>query len=74
MLREKYLHVSKGGDTMRIRLYHAKILTMQPNTDWFEGEVWIHDNRIEKVIQYNTENYIGNLTIDGKILKTDESC
>lgn len=57
---------------MRIRLYHAKILTMQPNTDWFEGEVWIHDNRIEKVIQYNTENYIGNLTVDGQILKTDE--
>lgn len=36
---------------MRIRLYHARILTMQEHQDIFEGEVWIHGNRIEKVIK-----------------------
>lgn len=36
---------------MRIRLYHARILTMEANQDIFEGEVWICDNRIEKLIK-----------------------
>lgn len=36
---------------MRIRLYHAKIMTMEHNTDWFDGEVWIQDDKIEKVIK-----------------------
>ncbi len=35
---------------MRIRLYHAKVLTMEQDTAWFDGEVWIQDNFIEKVI------------------------
>lgn len=34
---------------MRIRLYHSKILTMKSNEEWFEGEVWIQDEQIEKV-------------------------
>lgn len=37
---------------MRIRLHHAKILTMDKNCDWFDGEVWILDDKIEKVISY----------------------
>mgnify|MGYP000266044659 FL=1 len=36
---------------MRIRLYHARILTMEANQDIFEGEVWICDNRIEKLVK-----------------------
>lgn len=36
---------------MRIRLYHARILTMDANQDIFEGEVWICDNRIEKLVK-----------------------
>lgn len=35
---------------MRIRLYHARILTMVDNQDIFEGEVWIKDHQIERVI------------------------
>ena len=35
---------------MRIRLYDAKVLTMEQNTDWFEGEVWILNDKIEKVL------------------------
>lgn len=31
---------------MRLRLYHAKILTMEENREIFEGEVWIEDSRI----------------------------
>lgn len=60
---------------MRIRLYHARILTMQKNQDIFEGEVWIKDHQIEKVI-YTTadpfeENFdeqidcMGNLLMPG---------
>ena len=36
---------------MRIRLYHAKILAMENGFDWFEGEVWILNDRIEQVIK-----------------------
>lgn len=35
---------------MRIRLYHARILTMQQEEEPFLGEVWVKDDRIEKVI------------------------
>lgn len=35
---------------MRIRLYHARILTMQKD-EMFTGEVWIKDDKIEKVIK-----------------------
>lgn len=31
---------------MNIRLYNAKILTMEDNRDIFDGELWIHDDRI----------------------------
>lgn len=36
---------------MRIRLYHARILTMQEKQDVFEGEVWINDQIIERMIE-----------------------
>lgn len=36
---------------MRIRLYHARILTMQEGEDIFSGEVWIKNDRIEKVVK-----------------------
>lgn len=35
---------------MRTRLYHAKVLTMEPDSEWFEGEVWVLNDVIEKVI------------------------
>ncbi len=35
---------------MRIRLYHAKILSMEKGFDWFEGEVWILNDQIERVL------------------------
>lgn len=35
---------------MRTRLYHARILTMQEQQDIFEGEVWIQNQQIERVI------------------------
>ncbi len=36
---------------MRIRLYNARILTLQQNDEWFYGEVWILEDKIEKVIR-----------------------
>lgn len=36
---------------MRIRLYDARILSMCPNEDIFKGEVWICDDKIEKIVQ-----------------------
>ena len=35
---------------MRTRLYHARVLTMESDREWFEGEVWITDDTIEKVV------------------------
>ena len=35
---------------MRTRLYHAKIMSMESGTDWFVGEVWIKDDKIEKIL------------------------
>lgn len=35
---------------MRTRLYHAKVLTMEVDREWFEGEVWVSNDVIEKVI------------------------
>lgn len=54
---------------MRIRLYHAKILTMKQDVDWFEGEVWVCDNQIEKVIRYTDENIIQD---DNSNIRDDE--
>lgn len=31
---------------MRIRFFNARVLTMEPGRDIFEGEVWINDDRI----------------------------
>ncbi|MDE6184740.1 MAG: amidohydrolase, partial [Lachnospiraceae bacterium] len=31
---------------MNIRLYNARILTMEEGQDLFEGEIWIQDDRI----------------------------
>lgn len=39
---------------MKIRLYDARILTMNPDEDIFKGEVWVCDGKIEKIIR--TEN------------------
>lgn len=36
---------------MRIRLYNARILTMYQKDEWFEGEVWVRENKIEKVLK-----------------------
>ena len=37
-------------NSMNIRLYNAKILTMEPDRPIFEGEIWIRDERIVAVI------------------------
>ncbi len=37
---------------MRIRLYHARILTMEENCPIFRGEVWIQDDHILRVCRY----------------------
>lgn len=60
---------------MRIRLYHAKILAMENGFDWFEGEIWILNDRIEQVIKGTltdvTESFdqqidcMGNLLMPG---------
>ncbi len=60
---------------MRIRLYHAKIVTMEQNAQWFDGEVWIKDNFIEKVIKGKCDDFeeefdqqidcMGNLLMPG---------
>ena len=31
---------------MNIRLYNAKILTMEEGRELFEGEIWIRDDKI----------------------------
>ena len=35
---------------MKIRLYNARILTMEENKDIFRGEIWIEDNRIVRIL------------------------
>lgn len=60
---------------MRIRLHDAKILSMEPNREWFYGEVWVKDDKIEKVFegdyQQGDERFdqqidcMGNLLIPG---------
>lgn len=37
-------------NSLNIRLYNAKILTMEPDRPIFEGEIWIRDERIVAVI------------------------
>jgi len=51
---------------MRIRLYRAKILTMEHNAQWFDGEVWILNDQIEKVIkgEYSITDEIFDQQID----------
>ncbi len=49
---------------MNIRLYNARILTMEQDKDVFYGEIWVENNRISKVIGYeqsagNGEGYTG---------------
>lgn len=41
---------------MLTRLYNCKILTMNDNEKIFDGEIWIKDDLISNVIQYNDEN------------------
>lgn len=36
---------------MRIRFYNARVLTMRKNEEWFQGEVWVLEHAIEKVIR-----------------------
>ena len=43
---------------MRIRIYNARILSMNNNTDIFEGELWIKDDKIEYVGDSVSENEI----------------
>lgn len=37
---------------MNIRLYNARILTMEQDRDVFYGEIWVENSRINKVIEY----------------------
>lgn len=40
---------------MRIRLYHARILTMQKEEAPFMGEVWIREDKIERIFREDGE-------------------
>ncbi|MCR5702899.1 MAG: amidohydrolase [Lachnospiraceae bacterium] len=42
---------------MRIRLYHARLLTMDKGESVTFGEVWVKDSTIEKVITYDTDSF-----------------
>ena len=52
---------------MRIRLYHARILTMQAAQECFSGEVWIQDDKIEKVIREQESQDVSNEQFDQQI-------
>ena len=58
---------------MRVRFYNAKILTMEPNTDIFNGELWTSDDRIiycdkvDSVKRYYKENPGAKLVFDREI-------
>lgn len=41
---------------MKIRLFNARILTMEEKRDIFLGEVWIQEDRITDIISYEQEN------------------
>ena len=38
-----------------IRIYHARILTMQEDQEIFDGEIWISDHKIQYVGPENKE-------------------
>lgn len=38
-----------------IRIYHARILTMQEDQEIFDGEIWISDHKIQYVGSENKE-------------------
>ena len=38
-----------------IRIYHARILTMQEDQEIFDGEIWILDHKIQYVGPENKE-------------------
>ena len=38
-----------------IRIYHARILTMQEDREIFDGEIWISDHKIQYVGLENKE-------------------
>lgn len=48
---------------MNIRLYHARILTMEKDKPIFRGEIWIKDDRIYKVVS-TEENANGTRECD----------
>ena len=52
---------------MRIRLYHARIITMSGEHDCFSGEVWIRDDCIEKVIRNEETQDISKEQFDQQI-------
>lgn len=52
---------------MRIRLYHARILTMKTNEQPFLGEVWIRDTFIEKVISEGETEAVSGEVFDQQI-------
>lgn len=41
---------------MRTRLYNACILTMEQGLDIFNGEIWVEDGRISRMLSYEEEN------------------
>lgn len=56
---------------MNIRLYHAKILTMEPGQNIFEGEIWVKN---EKIAYVGEQTEIDDLRQNGWIpdIKWDE--
>ena len=39
---------------MNIRLYNARILTMEKDRPVFRGEIWVRDERIRYIAEYGT--------------------
>lgn len=42
---------------MRIRLYDARILTMEHDGEIFKGEIWVHNDKIEKIVKANDTGF-----------------
>ena len=60
---------------MNIRLYNARILTMEKNREIFEGEIWIQDEKILYVGNgQDTHETCGSLPYEGILWDKEMDC
>ncbi len=60
---------------MNIRLYNARILTMEKNREIFEGEIWVQDEKILYVGNgQNTHETCGSLPYEGILWDKEMDC